>query len=223
MRIAVTQRAVTVPSRNERRDTLDQAWIPFLISCGIEPIILSNKLPDPVSYMQRTSACGLIITGGGNISKFLGTIEGRQAKVVECNTDLAPERDQLETLLLHASITEDWPVLGVCRGMQVLNLFHGGTIVKLEGHAGTEHTLYPKQSINEIIEYKFDGNVNSFHDYGIREKDLGKNLRILAGINGYAEAIIHVNFRHLGLMWHPERNRPYSANDINIFKKFFNS
>ena len=171
--------------------------------------------------MRSSRARGVILTGGGNISESLGTIDQKPAKVPECDTGLAPERDQLETMILHASLVEDWPVIGVCRGMQVLNIFHGGTIVKVRGHAGTTHNMYTDKLNNKQNKYEFDEKVNSFHDYGIREKDLGKNLRILAGLDGFVEAIIHERFRHLGIMWHPERNKSYSHNDMNIFRTFF--
>lgn len=223
MLIGISQRVVISSSTNERRDALDQAWVEFLLACNIEPVPIPNKHPDPVSFVKRIGVRGLILSGGGNISGSLGTLDNSLVKTPECDHDLSPERDQLETALLHASIIDDWPVVGVCRGMQALNLFHGGEIVKVKDHAGSKHAAITKSNVDCIDNYVFDAEVNSYHDFGIRPDGLGKGFHVLVEADGTVEAIIHKHIHHLGLMWHPERNKVFSTNDINLFKNFFDS
>lgn len=221
--VGITQRVVPVPSRNERRDTLDQAWIPFLAAAGLEPLAVPNLHPDPPGYLRRLGARGLILSGGGNISLGLGTRDGRPARFPEIDTDLAPERDETETALLRASVEEGWPVLGVCRGMQALNLFHGGSLIRLAGHAGTQHPLATRDAHGSAEPFVFDPEVNSFHDLGIAGDGVGSDLEVLADADGMPEAFLHRSLPHLGIMWHPERNQPFSRNDVELFRRFFHA
>jgi putative glutamine amidotransferase len=214
--VAISQRAVALPARAERRDTLDQAWAPFLDACGLDGLPVPNRHPGPAGFLRRLGAKGVILSGGGNLSDALGTLAGAPARVLAGQADLSPERDRTETALVHASLQEGWPVLGVCRGMQVLNVFHGGGLGMLEGHAGKKHALTSSSST-----FAFDAEVNSFHDCGIPVDDLGKGLRALATADGHVEALAHESLPHLGVMWHPERNSPFSANDVALFRRFF--
>jgi putative glutamine amidotransferase len=211
---------VDLPSRNERRDVLDQAWAPFLADCGIEMVAVPNRHPDPAAYLKRLGASGVILTGGGNISPSLGTRDGRPAQLPASATDLAPERDVTETALLRASIAEGWPVLGVCRGMQAMNLFHGGSVAPLAGHSGSRHSITPRQP-GGVPTFDLDLSVNSYHDFGVPPDGVGEGLVVLADAEGWPEMFVHTGLRHLGIMWHPERNRPAAASDIALFNRFF--
>ena len=183
--------------------------------------MIPNRHPDPVAFARRIGVCGLILSGGGDVSPSLGTWDGRPVRAPGSIYGIAPERDQTETLLLRASVEEAWPVIGVCRGMQVLNLFHGGGIVKVQGHAGIKHPLRAVASSDVLDGHAFDIVVNSFHDFGIPTDGVGRDIRILAEADGMPEAILHETMLHLGLMWHPERNQPFSSNDIQIFRRFY--
>ena len=216
--VAITQRVVPVPSRGERRDSLDQRWMPFLQACGLEPLAVPNRHPDPVDYVTRLGARGVVLSGGGNFSGSLLTLDGRRAAAPAGADDVAPERDETESALLRAATERRWPVLGVCRGMQMLNLFHGGRLARLAGHAGSRHALAINAS---TMHFEFDAEVNSYHDYGIPLDGLGAGLRPLATVDGHAEAFVHERLPQLGVMWHPERNTAFSARDIALFRDFF--
>jgi putative glutamine amidotransferase len=213
---------VQVPHRGERRDVLDQAWTQFLSDCSLEPLPIPNTISDPVAYARRHGARGIVLTGGGNISWSMGRIDGLAAgNVVLTEADLAPERDAIETALLRESVAVDWPVLGVCRGMQAINVFHGGSLAELSGHAGVRHKVAVSGTRSRLSDVTFDTEVNSFHDFGIPPDGLGKGLYALVNVNGWPEAFEHSAFRHLGIMWHPERNAPFSRNDVMLFRRFF--
>jgi gamma-glutamyl-gamma-aminobutyrate hydrolase PuuD len=215
--VGISQRAVALPARAERRDTLDQAWAPFLDACGLDGVPVPNRHPDAAGFLRRLGVKGVILSGGGNLSDALGTLAGAPARVLANQGDLSPERDRTETALLRASLEQGWPVLGVCRGMQVLNLFHGGHLGPLEGHAGKKHVLTSSKDAGFV----FDAQVNSFHDCGVPADGLGKGLRSLATADGHVEALAHETLPHLGVMWHPERNSPFSASDVALFRRFF--
>jgi putative glutamine amidotransferase len=66
--------------------------------------------------------------------------------------------------------------------------------------------------------------VNSYHNYGIHLDSLGKDLEVLAtSDDGSIEAIAHKKHSIIGIMWHPERNKPFCSADkeivINLIKK----
>jgi putative glutamine amidotransferase len=219
--VGVTQRVIAVPARGERRDALDQAWVPFLADCGLEPIPVPNRLPDPAGYLRRLGVRGVILSGGGNVSGSLGRRDGLVVTVPSVGTDFAPERDVTETALLRASIEDGWPVIGVCRGMQAMNLFHGGRLSLLSAHAGTRHALTRCGTAAGLKGLDFDAEVNSFHDFGIAADGVGQGLIVLAVSDSRPEAFMHSELQHLGIMWHPERNAPFSPNDVRLFAKFF--
>lgn len=128
-------------------------------------------------------------------------------------------RDRTESVLLQASLKNSWPVLGVCRGMQVINLFHGGSLTKVEGHAGSGH---PLSSVTDSCLFSFPRQVNSFHDFAIPIEGLGADLLPQALAGDYVEAFAHAKYRHFGIMWHPERNQIFSDEDVKLFRHFFN-
>jgi N5-(cytidine 5'-diphosphoramidyl)-L-glutamine hydrolase len=212
--IGITQRVVSVPGRNEKRDALDQAWFSFLRECGLEPVIIPNLHSDIVNYVKRLGVKGVILTGGNNFSnKLVGHL-------FQDLNDTAQERDEIEIALLEASLENCWPILGVCRGMQLMNIFHGGKLSFVEGHVGELHSIL-KKTENISVNYAFDPFVNSYHDLGILDSDIAEGMEILAQTDNVIEAIRTHNYNHLGIMWHPERNIPPSYNDIFLFRQFF--
>jgi len=104
--------------------------------------------------------------------------------------------------------------------MQVLNVFHGGRLAHLSGHAGTRHALAAGSSAGLPNQFEFDRDVNSFHDICVPADGVATGFRPLAVADGTVEAFMHEKMPHLGIMWHPERNRPFSANDIALFSRF---
>ena len=63
--------------------------------------------------------------------------------------------------------------------------------------------------------------MNSFHAWGIYDKDLGDGMVPLAMAGNTVEAARHQEFKHFGIMWHPERAREFDVADIELFKDFF--
>ena len=171
----------------------------FLWEIGAIPIPLCSNIKDKDTYLEKLDLDGFILSGGNNIND-------------------APSRDALEEAILLYSIKYDIPVLGVCRGMQFINHFQGGSLVEAKGHIKTHHSNlignWAKE--NNIL------NINSYHKYVIKDDLLGNDLIKLICVDDLViEAIQHVKYPWLGLMWHPERELPFRPYDLELIKRFF--
>lgn len=139
------------------------------------------------------------------------------------------KRDELEFHILNQVIDHKLPVLGICRGAQVLNVHFGGSLHQDIEEFYTEHpylnTILPKSTIlidpqsklHSILKKKYT-RVNSLHHQSVKE--IGKDLRIVAKEpNGIVEAIEHPDYPFLiGVQWHPEFLIPYKT-QRRLFKE----
>jgi N5-(cytidine 5'-diphosphoramidyl)-L-glutamine hydrolase len=192
--VAVTQRVVVDPPHGTRRDCLDQVWVKFLLECGLIPIPIPNSVDAALPICEKVN--GIVLTGGNDLTV--------------CGGD-APERDQTETALLDFAGKRDLPVLGVCRGMQMILHHFGNRLEKVQGH------VVPRQRIS------IDGQsveVNSYHNFGAMEVCPPLMTWAIAE-DGVIEAVRHVGRRITGVMWHPERFDPFAASDVALFSRFF--
>jgi gamma-glutamyl-gamma-aminobutyrate hydrolase PuuD len=115
-----------------------------------------------------------------------------------------PERDGTETKLLDHALGTGLPVLGVCRGMQLINDRFGGRSASVDGHAAVHHDVDVKAPLTDFYGSKTE--VNSYHDLCIAKNGLGAGLSaVAADIDGHVEALVHVAHAAVGVMWHPER------------------
>ncbi|MGL6002573.1 MAG: gamma-glutamyl-gamma-aminobutyrate hydrolase family protein [Plesiomonas sp.] len=198
-RIGITQRRDVIVGRSEVRDALDVNWGSLLWGIELLPIPLCSEIENHMDYFQLLELDGFIISGGGNIGDD-------------------PKRDKLEVAILEYSKKYKTPVLGVCRGMQFINVYQYGSLGKVPGHVAIEHDLLIGPWSDELKITQ----VNSFHDFSIKLEWLGKDLISLAETEDFViEAIKHKIYPWLGIMWHPERKTIPDSWDVNILKKHF--
>ncbi|GIE84170.1 gamma-glutamyl-gamma-aminobutyrate hydrolase [Actinoplanes regularis] len=155
---------------------------------------------------------GLLISGGPDISPGLYGEEPGPHTVIH------PERDEAELLLLQAALDRDLPILGVCRGMQLLVAAHGGTLHQhlpdVLGHerhrvapavySRHDAVFTPGSRIAELM--GADVAINCFHHQGVA--DPGKLVVTGRAEDGLPEAVEDPDRRFLlGVQWHPEVGR----------------
>lgn len=198
-RLGLTQRVDEFPERCETRDALDQRWAGLLESLGFVPVPLCNQIQNTAVYLGALALDGIIITGGNDVA---------HASLAEL-----PTRDRFEYGVLAYCRDRQIPVLGVCRGMQIINVFFKGRLSPLAGHVASRHRVTRGAQVR---------NVNSFHNFGIEAGDLGAGL-IATGFcdDGSIEAMRHQSAPFHGLMWHPEREEPAEAMDVALIREIF--
>lgn len=192
--IACSQRVQIIPSYGERRDALSQEWTEAAQVCGFLPLLLPNRKAMAEEMLAALPPDGILLTGGNDLVSYGGD---------------APERDEMEHMLVQYSIEHQIPLLGVCRGTQLLMEHFGTRLERLEGHIQVEHQLDNGDQ------------VNSFHGWGTRECE--PPLRVVCrSEDGVVEEIVHQDYPWIyGIMWHPERYSPLRPGDIQRIKEVF--
>ncbi len=147
------------------------------------------------------------------------------------------QRDQFESFIFKYAIDHDRPLLGICRGLQLVNVLMGGTLVQDLGDQNDLHKkvdqqdrMHPVTTVPGSLLYQvtqsLSGTVNSAHHQSIDQ--LGKNLMVNARslIDGSVEGIEYENKTgkpfFLCVQWHPERMMDADGNpfSINIKQRF---
>jgi len=175
---------------------------------------------------------GLVLSGGGDVH---ADRYGGDAALCEM---LDPTRDDFEFELLRTAFARKVPVLGICRGVQVLNVFLGGTLVEhMEGHSALiqgdrnldrRHPIAvsPGTRLHAILGAE-SLEVNSAHHQAIRE--LGRGLVVSATANDGTIEAVELPGEHfvLGVQWHPERDRDengdYSPSSVKLRGAFLSA
>ncbi|MCR5885728.1 gamma-glutamyl-gamma-aminobutyrate hydrolase family protein [Rhizobacter sp. J219] len=195
MRIAISQRVDVIERYDERRDALDHRWARRIESLGWVPVPVPNSLQAPAAWARALGIDALLLTGGNDLSGMSSTAPA------------ATERDRTEFELLDLAREVGWPVLGVCRGMQAMNMYLGGHIVPVIGHIAQRHELHGTGWPARRFAGLADGmTVNSFHGFGIPASGLAPGLHpLMQDAAGYVEAAEHDHLPWSAVMWHPER------------------
>lgn len=192
--IAITQRVEYIEAVNERRDALSQEWAVLAEACGFVPLLLPNRLAAVQAVLTMLPVEGIILTGGNDLCAYGGD---------------APERDEVERHLIQAAVEKHIPLLGVCRGMQMVLDYFGTPLQRVEGHVRVEHPL----DNGEVV--------NSFHNWGAVECHAPLTAKAWSA-DGVLEAVTHREYPWInGVMWHPERYDPPRSMDIDQIKEMF--
>lgn len=171
---------------------------------------------------------GIILSGGGDLSEYLLSEE-----IDPKAEDICPQRDIFESELCKKAFEQDIPLLGICRGIQIMNVSLGGKINQhIEGHMAkysqvpnkkntiTHNILIKKESPLYKMSKTETAEVNSIHHQCISE--LSPDLTICAkSRDSVIEAVCAEKKKFfMGVQWHPEK----MSDDFskNIFKEFIN-
>lgn len=187
-------------------------YVKAIDNANATPVILP-LIPEEESIKKYLEFCdGIIITGGDDISpKYYNDVTSGYCGMLDLN------RDSFDYLVIKEAINKKIPILGICRGMQMINVYFGGSLyqdITLNSSFNIGHSQKSKKEVpthnvtvsKDSMLYNIFGDevwVNSFHHQAIKE--LGKGL-IATGYSsdGLVEIIEEPSCNIIGVQWHPE-------------------
>jgi putative glutamine amidotransferase len=195
---------------------LAEAYTQAISQAGGSPVLIPLGLPDEMLGEMLRSLDGLLFSGGGDIETWrYGAESTPKVKFAD------PDRDRVEMRLVQDAVVAGLPFLGICRGLQAINVALGGTLypdIKDSYPQAIEHTFYPGwprdhiahdvdvQAGSLLAEILGATNlpVNSLHHQAVDR--LATGLKAIAHApDGIIEGVIlpEVPFG-LAVQWHPE-------------------
>lgn len=234
-------------------------WIKFMVKIGLIPLYDDEKnsfwmLPGYMEVVERCGALpimlplttdedelnmcfqicdGFLFTGGHDVNPATYKIERSEKCGISCD-----KRDYMETFLLKKAIQEDKPVLGICRGIQIMNVVLGGSLyqdLETEYAKGTNHQMLPPYDrvVHKVTIYEDtqlaniigagEYGVNSYHHQAIKE--LAECVQPMAiSEDGLIEAIGMTNNKFIiGVQWHPELAFQKDEKSMELVQAFVDS
>ena len=224
-RIAVTLSG----SASKRNAVAREQYLEAIRRAGAEPIAIFPKDPAPEEFD------GLCLTGGGDIDP------ARYGEANIKSEDIDPARDAIELALLERALERDIPVLGVCRGLQLINVRFGGS---LEQHHLGHSPKYPPagapvaddpagaEAVRHVVTAEPGSKlaaacgdepfiVNSSHHQVVTSDRLASDLVATAHVGELIEGLEAPAHRWVvAVQWHPERTAQVAAAATRIFDAF---
>jgi putative glutamine amidotransferase len=202
--------------KTPERAYVNGAYIRAVQAAGGIPVLLTPHFTPEVQAALWQRLDGLVLTGGGDIEPARFG-EDRHPSV----DDVSPARDDLEIGLTRQALADDVPLFAICRGIQVLNVALGGTLVQDIAsevpYALAHSQKAPRHEPSHAVKVMGEGTrlgrvlgasevqVNSMHHQAI--KRLGEGLREVAWApDGVIEGVETAGDERfvLGVQWHPE-------------------
>jgi len=214
------------------RYCLSRTYVDSVRAAGGTPVILPTDSDDLEETLARLD--GLLISGGGDIDPELYGDDS----VHEKTYGIDGQRDDFEIKAYRHATAVDLPTLCICRGIQVMAVAQGGTLIqdiaselassvehrqhtigKMRDEASHEVSIEENNPLRELVgDSSFD--VNSFHHQSVN--DPGQDLVVIATADdGIIEALWHPEMRFaIGVQWHPEMLSDRFPKHARIFSAF---
>jgi N5-(cytidine 5'-diphosphoramidyl)-L-glutamine hydrolase len=201
LRLGLTTRVVNAINYHEIRDCIARDWIKYanVVFPDSKWLLIPNGINNIEEYVNKWDLNAFIFTGGETIGS-------------------SPERDETERLIYEYCRINNYPILGICRGLQVLYHLSGGSINGEQKESTSYTHVATKHEIQFMDQLTM---VNSYHNNLLDESTCPPILYPIARCttDGTIEAVYGENM--LGLMWHPEREEHYPEWEINLIRDFF--
>jgi putative glutamine amidotransferase len=205
----------SAPDSMPPRFSMSRPYITALEATGAIPILIPLALGDTALRNLYERLDGLFVAGGGDVDP---ANYGQEKHPKTSGIDNL--RDDTEITLLRWALADNLPILGVCRGVQTLNVAGGGTLLQDIDEQWTDpirHQYFPEKP-RDYVAHEVEiaphshlsgilgstAHVNSFHHQAIDQ--LGAGYRVTARApDGVIEAIEHPDRDFVvGVQWHPE-------------------
>ena len=222
------------PERAARRAGL---YLDAVRRHGGDPVPVDARTPPEALAEVLGSMDGLLLTGGGDIDP------ARYGQPNEGSRDIDQPRDELEARAWEVAAERGVPVLGICRGLQAINVFAGGSLLQhVDGHEGPswgtgEPATHPIEVVRgtQLARLLESGPaaaeplvVNAYHHQGVRADDLARGLVASAWADSPAGPLVEgleaIGPRFVvGVQCHPERTESTPSAFENVFEAFIDA
>lgn len=170
---------------------------------GVSTIIITNNDPDLLGTLALCD--GFLLPGGDDINpEYYGEENEGLSKEIDYSLD------ELDKKVINYAAKNQKPVLGICRGIQSLAAFMGGSLYQDIETAGLKHEVKEKcHVVNTIYDHPFAEEfnecfvTNSFHHQAV--KDVPDGFVVIFKHQDVIEGMIHKTLPMMGVQWHPER------------------
>jgi gamma-glutamyl-gamma-aminobutyrate hydrolase PuuD len=200
-----------------------QPYARAIESVGAEPVLEEVR-----TGLRIGPCCGLLLTGGGDVDPAL------YGEIASPETDPPdPERDAVEAALIDEALARDLPLLGICRGMQLLNVHLGGSLVQHLPTVGrhvrrtsdrglpAHRVVIEPGSMLASIAHRQMWEVNSRHHQAVARLAGGFKVCASDPEDGTVEAIELPARRYvLAVQWHPENQVSNDPEQRTLFQTF---
>jgi putative glutamine amidotransferase len=213
-----------------------ETYLKALARAGAHPVLLPLGLPEAALTALLARLDGILFTGGGDVHP-----QRYGSRLIPEVNSIDEDRDRVEIHLLQETVARQTPFLGICRGLQVINVALGGTLYEdipaqhpdaikhdyfteagwPRDHAAHAVDLEPGSRIAALLEMR-SLTVNSLHHQGVRELAPGL-LAAAYAPDGVLEAFeLPTQPFGLAVQWHPEC-LPDDPTQCRLFEAFVRS